>query len=153
MARPPNDPPDVPARVRALRGATTVPPGAAETAARAGEATQELLRALLERNGLTTADVISALFTLTADLPSAAPARAAREAGWHDVPMLTATEAPAEAPAEGSLPRCIRVMLHVETPRAREALRHVYLHGAEGLRPDLHDGPRDADRPRDRPRG
>lgn len=118
--------------VRALRGATTVDTVGipAETAR---DATQELLRALLERNGLTVDDVISALFTLTPDLYSAAPARAAREAGWTDVPMLTATE----APAEQSLSRCIRVMLHVETTRSRDAMRHVYLHGARVLRPDL----------------
>lgn len=128
-------------RVRALRGATTVDSaGAPADAAR--DATQEMLRALLELNGLTVDDIISALFTLTPDLYSAAPAQAAREAGWHDVPMLTATE----APAEQSLPRCIRVMLHVETTRARDELRHVYLHDARVLRPDLlHDAEEDGD--------
>jgi chorismate mutase len=121
-------------RVRALRGATTVEmTGVAADAAR--DATQEMLRTLLEQNGLTVDDVVSALFTLTPDLYSAAPARAARGAGWHDVPMLTATE----APADHSLPRCIRVMLHVETTRPRDAMRHVYLHGARTLRPDLLD--------------
>ena len=119
--------------VRALRGATTVEAGAVADAAR--DATQELLRALLEQNGLTVDDVISALFTVTPDLYSAHPARAARGAGWGEIPMLTATE----APAEQSLPRCIRVLMHVETPRARSALRHVYLHGARVLRPDLLD--------------
>jgi chorismate mutase len=122
-------------KVRALRGATTVEmAGVAADAAR--DATQEMLRTLLELNGLTVDDVVSALFTLTPDLYSAAPAHAARGAGWQDVPMLTATE----APADHSLPRCIRVMLHVETTRPRDAMRHVYLHGARMLRPDLlHD--------------
>jgi chorismate mutase len=117
--------------VRALRGATTVESGAAADAAR--DATQELLRALLEQNGLTVDDVVSALFTLTPDLYSAHPARSARAVGWHEVPMLTATE----APAEQSLPRCIRVLMHVETVRPRSAMRHVYLHGARVLRPDI----------------
>jgi chorismate mutase len=124
-----------PRRVRALRGATTVEQGGGTPAEVARAATHELLAALLERNGLTTDDVISALFTLTPDLYSAAPARAAREAGWHAVPMLTATE----APAEHSLSHCIRVMLHVETGRPRDALQHVYLHGERALRPDLVD--------------
>lgn len=121
-----------PPRLRALRGATTVDLAGA-IGERASDATQELLRALLELNGLTLDDVVSAIFTITPDLYSAAPARAARDAGWHDVPMLTATE----APSEQSLPRCIRVLLHVETTRARDAMRHVYLHGARALRPDL----------------
>lgn len=118
--------------VRAIRGATTVEAGGAPDADSARSATQELLRSLLERNGLTVDDVVSALFTLTPDLYSAAPALAARESGWQDIPMLTASE----APSERSLPRCIRVMLHVESTRARAEMRHVYLHGAQVLRPD-----------------
>jgi chorismate mutase len=122
-------------RVRALRGATTVEQGGGPPAEVARAATHELLAELLDRNELTPDDVISALFTVTPDLYSAAPARAAREVGWRAVPMLTATE----APAEHSLSHCIRVMLHVETVRGREALQHVYLHGARTLRPDLVD--------------
>lgn len=122
-----------PSAVRALRGATTVEADGSATADAAGTATRELLRALLELNALTVDDVISAVFTLTPDLYEAAPARAAREAGWTDVPMLTASE----APTASGLPRCIRVLMHVQTPRPRAALRHVYLHGARALRPDL----------------
>src|SRR4051812_15230806 len=105
-------------RVRALRGATTVEQGGGAPAEVARDATQELLAALLARNGLAVDDVISALFPITPDLFLAAPARAAREAGWQLVPMLTATE----APAEHALAHCIRVLLHVETPRARDAM-------------------------------
>jgi chorismate mutase len=121
--------------VRALRGATTVEPGVAPPTDAARDATQDLLRTLLEVNGLTVSDVVSAIFTLTPDLYEAAPARAAREGGWHEVPMITASE----APAEHSLARCIRVLVHVETARPRSAMRHVYLHGARVLRPDLVD--------------
>ena len=127
----------VPLAVRALRGATTVDDTGTSLAEAARAATQELLRALLERNGLTADDVVSAFFTVTPDLYTAAPAAAAREAGWHEVPMLTASE----APAEHGLPRCIRVLLHVETRRPRSELRHVYLNGATVLRPDLVDEP------------
>jgi chorismate mutase len=116
--------------VRALRGAITVE---GTDAAAPGVATQLLLGELLAQNALALDDVISALFTVTPDLYSAAPARAAREAGWHDVPMLTASE----APAERSLARCIRVLVHVQTTRTRGEMRHVYLGGARSLRPDL----------------
>ena len=127
----------VPIAVRALRGATTVGDTGEPLAEVARLATQELLRAMLERNALTVDDVISAFFTLTPDLYTAAPAAAAREAGWQEVPMLTASE----APAERGLARCIRVLLHVETRRPRSALRHVYLNGATVLRPDLIEEP------------
>lgn len=117
-------------RLHALRGATTVerddPPSVLG-------ATRELLELLTRRNALTSADVVSALFTVTADLRSEFPARAARELGWLDVPLLCMTE----IPVEGSLGRCIRILLHVESGQPRGALRHIYLHGARALRPDL----------------
>jgi chorismate mutase len=123
--------------VRAIRGATTVDTGGPSAADAARAATQELLRTMLERNALTVEDVVSAVFTITPDLYEAAPALAAREAGWHEVPMLTA----AEAPSALGLARCIRVLVHVETPRPRTAMCHVYLHGARVLRPDLARAP------------
>jgi chorismate mutase len=119
-------------RLRAIRGATTV----AEddpTAIRA--ATTELLRHLMARNALAPGDVISAIFTMTPDLRSAFPAHAAREMGWTDVPLLCTME----IPVPGALVRCIRVLLHVETTRARHAIRHVYLRDASTLRPDWAD--------------
>jgi len=119
--------------MRAVRGATTVTYGGSSSADSARTATQELLGELLARNDLHVDDVVSAVFTLTPDLAGAAPALAAREVGWHEVPMLIA----AEAQAQGSLPRCIRVLLHVETNRPRAGMRHVYLGGARVLRPDL----------------
>jgi chorismate mutase len=76
--------------------------------------------------------VISALFTVTPDLVSEFPARAAREIGWTDVAMLCSTE----IPVPGSIDRVIRVLLHVDTTVNRP-VRHVYLNGAEELRPDL----------------
>ncbi len=116
--------------VRAVRGATTVD---ADDPARIRAATRELLRHIVDRNGISPADVVSALFTVTRDLTSEFPARAARELGWIDVPMLCALE----IPVPGALPRCIRVLLHLETDRARHAIEHVYLGEARGLRPDL----------------
>jgi chorismate mutase len=116
--------------VRALRGATTVP---RDTAEELGAATRELLAELLERNALDPSDVVSALFTLTPDLHSDFPARAAREMGWRDVPLICAVS----VSVPGALRRCLRVLLHVETARPRAELVHVYLRDAAGLRPDL----------------
>ena len=117
-------------RVHAIRGATTV---AADDAAQICDATTELLSAIAQANSLAPDDVLSVHFTVTPDLRSEFPARAARELGWDDVAMLCATS----IPVPGSVPRCIRVMLHAYTGATRDRLRHVYLHAAAALRPDL----------------
>lgn len=114
--------------VRGIRGAITVKENSAEEIYRA---TQELLQELARANQFDRQDVISALFTVTPDLNAAFPATGAREIGWVDVPMMCGQE----IPVAGALPGCIRVLLHVNT--AREQVRHVYLRGAEKLRPDL----------------
>ncbi|HSZ37111.1 MAG TPA: chorismate mutase, partial [Acidimicrobiales bacterium] len=62
-------------------------------------------------------------------------ATAIREIGFGAVPLLCA----AEIAVPGSMPKCIRVLLHVHTPRPRGEMHHVYLHGAQGLRDDLPD--------------
>lgn len=116
--------------VRALRGATTVTRDDADEILAETEA---LVAELYERNGLTHDDVISVLFTATTDLRAVAPAAAARRFGLTEVPLLCAQE----MEVEGSLRRCIRALLHVDTSRPRAELRHVYLNGAVALRPDL----------------
>ncbi len=118
------------ARVRALRGATTVDE---DTVAQVTERTQALLRAMLERNGVDHEDIISVLFTATDDIRSMFPATAARGIGFGDVPLLCARELAVPA----SQPLCVRVMMHVETTRSRAELHHVYQRGARGLRDDL----------------
>lgn len=120
---------NAPTTTRAVRGAITVE---ADEAGRIIEATAALVTVLLERNDLTRDQVVSAYFTATPDLRSEFPAKGARAAGWHEVPMLCAQE----IDVAGALPRCIRVLLHCEVPVGR-ALNHVYLRGAESLRPDL----------------
>lgn len=116
--------------MRAVRGATTV---AADRPELIRESVQELLDAVLDENDLAPADVISALFTATPDLISEFPAHAARMHGWTDVPLLCAQE----LPVTGALPRCIRVLLHAESRRAKAEIRHVYLRDAVLLRTDL----------------
>ena len=97
------------------------------------EGVQELLEVLLEENDLTPGEIVSAVFTATSDLVSEFPAHAARVYGWDDVPLLCAQE----LPVPGSLPRCVRVLLHVETSRARSEMKHAYLRDAILLRRDL----------------
>ncbi len=116
--------------IRAIRGAITVN---ADTREEIFERTTALLAALYERNNLVHDDVISILFTATQDLASAPPAAAARSFGLVDVPLLCAQE----MPVIGSLPLCIRLMLHVETDRPKSELRHAFLRGATALRPEL----------------
>lgn len=92
-----------------------------------------LLEAMLDRNGVDHDDLVSIVFTATGDLHSTYPAAAARKLGLGDVPLLCARELDV---VEGT-PRCVRVLMHLHTARARRELRHVYLEGARGLRDDL----------------
>jgi chorismate mutase len=119
-----------PLMVRGLRGATTVDVDSTEQVT---ERSQELMLELMQRNDLGEDDIVSALFTATADVTSVFPATAVREIGFGAVPLLCA----AEIAVPGAMPLCIRVLLHVYTTRSRDEIHHVYLHGAQGLRDDL----------------
>ena len=116
--------------VRAIRGATRL---SADDPVEMSEAVVELVTAMLERNDVDRADLISALFTATPDLVSMFPAAAARGLGLGDVPLMCAQE----IDVAGALTRVVRVMAHVETGRPRADIAHVYLRGAEVLRQDL----------------
>ncbi|NAZ77478.1 chorismate mutase [Kineococcus sp. T13] len=116
--------------VRAIRGAVQVDVDErAEVLAR----TRDLVTEVVRVNELSPDDFISVIFTSTADLVSEFPAVAARELGMGDVPLMCARE----LEIEGSMPRVIRLMAHVETTRARSEVRHVYLNGAQALRRDI----------------
>jgi chorismate mutase len=88
---------------------------------------------MLERNGISHDDVISALFTTTPDLTASFPATAARGVGFGDIPLLCASE----INVPGAMPLTVRVLLHAYTELARDELRHVYLRDAGSLRDDL----------------
>ena len=122
----------MPATLRAIRGATTVDEDTPE--AITGRVVA-MLSAVMERNGLVEDDIVSILFTATDDIVSIFPATAARTMGLGAVPLICARE----LAIVGSVPHCIRVMLHVTTTRARDDIHHVYLEGAQGLRVDLPD--------------
>lgn len=115
---------------RGIRGATTVK---TDSSAAILAATRELLLRILEANGAEVKDIASAFFTVTPDLTTAFPARAARELGWRHVALLDAQE----IPVPDSLPQCVRVLVHWNTEKSQAEVRHVYLRGAASLRPDL----------------
>jgi chorismate mutase len=120
--------------VRGVRGATDVvvdEPGAVL------RATRQLLEAMLEANPkLKPEDLASVIFTVTPDLSSEYPAKAARELGWRDVPLLCTCE----IPVPGGLPRIVRALAHWNTELPQNSIKHVYLGEAIHLRPDLKEG-------------
>lgn len=114
--------------VRGVRGATTV---AANDRQPILAATRELLEHLVRANGIAPRDVASAYFSVTDDLDAEFPAFAAREIGWTEVPLICGRE----IPVAGSLPLCIRVLIHWNTDKPQGEVRHAFLHGARVLRP------------------
>ena len=116
-------------RLFALRGATTV---SADEAPQILAATDELMRELMSRNGLTVEAMVSCIFTLTPDLNATFPAQAAREMGLSAVPLLCARE----LDVPDAMPRVIRVMIHYYAAEDHRP-QHVYLGEAAKLRLDL----------------
>ena len=118
--------------IRGIRGATAVN---ADTAEEILAGTRQLLETILRANStLQAEDVASVIFTVTDDLKAVHPAQAARDLGWKHVPLMCARE----IPVPGSLPLCIRVLLHWNTELPQSAIRHVYLGAATRLRPDMN---------------
>ena len=119
---------------RGVRGATLVQRNDRESIL---TATRQLLALMIRRNGIHSEDVASAIFTTTPDLNAEFPALAARQLGWLEVPLLCGQEMAVPA----ALSSCVRVLLHWNTDLPQSALQHVYIHGAEKLRPDLSELP------------
>ena len=116
---------------RGVRGAITI---RVDTEGQVLEATRELMEAILASNPtLRPEDVASVLFTVTDDIVSVYPAQAVRQMGWDLVPLMCVRE----IPVVGSLPLCIRVLIHWNTERLQNQIKHVYLRNAIKLRPDL----------------
>lgn len=116
--------------MRGVRGATTVVENTEEAII---SATEELLRTMIAVNAIDEAYVASVLFTTTPDLNATYPARAARKCGW----TATALMGFQEIDVPDALPHCIRILIHWNTPKTQAEVVHVYLNGAEALRPDL----------------
>jgi chorismate mutase len=117
-------------RLFALRGAISVERNEAQLIL---GATEELVKALLERNGLAPERLVSVIFTATDDLDAEFPAVAARRLGLDQVPLLCARE----LAVPGSMRRVIRALVHYHAEEAHEP-KHVYLGEARALREDLH---------------
>lgn len=112
---------------RGIRGATTAEANTREAIL---DATRELLAALVEANDVRVEDIAAVWFTTTPDLNAEFPALAARQMGWEHTALLCGHEM---AVPDG-LPRCIRVLMLVNTEKRPEDLRHIYLRGAQALR-------------------
>ena len=119
--------------MRGIRGATTVERNDKEEI---WQAAQELVRALVDANGIAPEDIGAAIFSVTEDLTAAFPSTGARHLpGFDLVPLFDARQCAVEA----SLPRCIRALLLVDTNCSQKEMHHIYLRGAAGLRPDLEE--------------
>ena len=116
--------------MRGVRGATTVASNSNQAIL---AATQELLRIMIERNGIVEDDVASVLFSATPELDDTFPAKAARLMGW----TRTALMGFQEADVQHGLPMCIRVLIHWNTDKSIDEIQHVFLRDAAQLRPDL----------------
>ncbi|MEM8681235.1 MAG: chorismate mutase [Planctomycetota bacterium] len=114
---------------RGVRGAITVD---ANSSAEILKETRRLLALMIRRNGIESADVASAIFSVTVDLDADFPALAARQLGWFDVPLLCTTE----IPVPGALGKCVRILLNWNTHKAQDEIEHIYVKDAISLRPD-----------------
>ncbi|MFN8529456.1 MAG: chorismate mutase [Anaerolineae bacterium] len=117
--------------MRGVRGATTVHENDAGAIL---AATQELLQQIVGLNGITEETVASVLFTTTPDLNAVYPAAAARAMGWHRVALMGFQE----IQIPNGINFCIRVLIHWNTEKSIDEIKHVYMHGATKLRPDLY---------------
>lgn len=121
--------------IRGVRGAITVEENSEPAIF---SATRELLAAMVRANHIESDEVAAVILTATPDLDAVYPAESVRQMGWSAVPLLSVVE----MPVRGALPRCLRALVLWNTPRSQEEIVHVYLRGAEVLRPDLKAPPR-----------
>lgn len=119
--------------VRGVRGATTIEQNSEQEIV---EATTELVAKMVETNRIEPESVAHVLITVTEDITAAFPAKVLRQFdGWVYVPVVCAQE----IPVPGSMPRCIRILMTVNTDVEQQEIAHVYLREAVKLRPDLSD--------------
>lgn len=116
--------------VRGVRGAITVESNTAEAIRNAAH---RLLAAIMDRNGIELEQIASVVFSVTKDIDAESPAYGVRQMGLVAVPLFSLQEM--EVP--GSLARCVRVLVHINTDKSQDEIRHVYLDGAVVLRPDI----------------
>ena len=112
---------------RGIRGATTAD---ANTEEAIHAATTEMVQALIDANDLEEDSLAAVFFTMTPDLDAAVPATAARRLAWPNAPLMDMTQ----VVVKGSLPRCIRILILVNTDKESKDFKYVYLKGAASLR-------------------
>lgn len=117
--------------VRAVRGATTVENNIADEILKE---TKELLKSMIDANSVEGEDIISIIFSVTKELDSVFPAVAARQLGFTDIALMCTNE----INVRGSLEKCIRILMHVNSDKGNSDIKHIYLKGARILRPDLN---------------
>lgn len=117
-------------KVRAIRGATQLD---SDTAAEMRVVVVELLEKIFAENEVAVEDLISILFTVTADLHSDFPAAAARTLPLGQIPLMCFRE----IDVDGAMPRVVRVMVNLYTHRTHAEIKHIYLRGASALRKDI----------------
>jgi chorismate mutase len=117
-------------KVRGVRGAITVEQNTADEIV---SATKELLQDMIKVNNIVMPDVASIIFTVTADLNAQFPAQAARDMGYTETPLLCTNE----IAVTGSLGKCIRILMHVNTAKSQKQMKAVYLKKAIQLRPEF----------------
>lgn len=115
--------------IRGLRGAITVSKNTKEDIL---SATKELLQKMLKENNLEIEDIASIIFSTTPDLNAEFPAFAARQLGMDYTPLLCMHE----IDVPGSLKKCIRILMHINTAKTQKEMRAIYLKEAASLRPD-----------------
>ena len=119
--------------VRGVRGASTVPENSRDAIM---DATEELLDEMVSANDINSEDIAAVYFTLTSDLNAEFPAVAARERlGWRLVPLINSIE----IDRPGSMPKCVRILMYLNTDKSQEEIKHIYLRDAVVLRADITD--------------
>jgi len=115
--------------VRGIRGAITVEENTKQEIL---AATKQLLSSMLQENEVQIEEIASVIFSVTKDLNAEFPAAAAREMGWNNLPLLCTYE----IDIPGSLPKCIRILIHLNTEKSQSQIKHIYLKEATTLRRD-----------------
>ena len=115
---------------RGVRGAITVDENSSHEILKQ---TRRLMAVMIRENAIAPEEVACAIFSTTTDLNAEFPALAARQFGWFDVPLLCTTE----IPVPGALPLCVRILMHWNTTKSQQEIRHIYLRDAVQLRPDI----------------
>lgn len=118
--------------LRGVRGAITIKENSEQEVL---SATERLCKQMVVENAIVPEQVASVFISVTDDiLTEAFPAKAMRTMeGWEYVPVMCMKE----IHVKGALEKCIRIMMHINTDKGQQEIRHVYLEGAIVLRPDL----------------